>query len=73
LTVRVEQRVDGLTPAQAGTEIFTMVLKKCVANALSLGDDGDHVMFLVRMRACVLLEGGCMRLRWHARTSAGSV
>jgi hypothetical protein len=48
LTVRVEQRVDGLTPAQAGTEIFTVVLKKCVANALSLGDDGDHVVFLVR-------------------------
>jgi hypothetical protein len=49
----VEQRVDGLTPAQAGTEIFTVVLKKCVANALSLGDDGDHVVFLVRSMVVV--------------------
>ena len=53
MTVRVEQRVDGLTPAQAGTEIFTVVLKKCVANALSLGDDGDHVVFLVRSMVVV--------------------
>ena len=38
LLVAVNQRVDGLTKAQAATEQFTIVLRNCVSRALSIDD-----------------------------------
>ena len=38
LLVLVNQRVDGLTKAQATTELFTVVLRNCVSRSLSIDD-----------------------------------
>ena len=38
LMVGVNQRVDGLTKAQAATELFTVVLRNCVSRSLSIDD-----------------------------------